>query len=323
MSAPQATTSTTEATNILPRLCEFLSAESRVPGRMAKEERAKVQDLCGDVDRLDRAPWLPLTPGFGRVFSGFERVVSILARRTHRRHVVPKLNHAAKDRAKPRIFAADYATFDRLSIVYGGLFRGSVIVNYLLGVVAVGLTLASILPQPKFVAPSGAPLFLEFAHYAVRIELLCILIIGVIFYYGQTPHDEIAPKRARSRWRRLVRLIAHRWHERWLEYRVLAERFRYLELMLSLSPGAAMEPPFTPAEGESERWYDRYFVWRTRSAKPAEISVHEYREQALALMLEQIGHHDANSSRRGTIARRLHWARWFCFSRRFFSVPST
>ena len=113
----------------------------------------------------------------------------------------------------------------------------------------------------------------------------------------------------------MTRLIAHRWHERWLEYRVLAERFRYIELMLSISPRAAHLPAFAPAERRVPRWYDRYFVWRTQKAKPAALSVHEYREQALALMLEQIEHHDANSSRRGAIARRLHKiAVWLFFS---------
>ena len=301
MSPPKATTHSIET---LTRLRKFLGAQS--DAALEKAERAKVKDLCHDVSRLDTASWLLVSPDFGHVFSGFERVFSVYVRPMRRRRGLPTLNDAARDRAKPDAFASDYATFDRLSIVYGRLFRGSVIVNYLLGVVVVGLTVASILPQPKFFASLGLREFPEFASYAAGIELACILFIAVVFYYGQTPHAKVESKELGFRGGRWMRRIGRRWHERWLEYRLLAERFRYIELMLSISPGAATQPPFKPAERESMRWYDCYFVWRTEHAELPDLSVHEYRERALALMLEQIRHHDANSARRGAIARRLH-----------------
>jgi hypothetical protein len=311
MSARQASTYFSE---ILARLREFLREESaeRLVARtgalppLTRAERAKVKDLVGDVRRLDGDPLFPVTPGLGHVFWAFERLFSVRTRRPRLLRNLPALDDEARVRAKPLRFAVDYATFDRLSIIYGGLFRGAVIANYLLGVIAVGLTLASMLPQPRFLASSGASLFPEFAHYALRIGLSCIVIIAGIFYYGQTPHDETVTAPSRWSYRGLVRRIAHRWHERWLEYRLLAERFRYLELMLSISPTAAMQAPFTPADCNSERWYDRYFVWRTESAKPAVVTLREFHKRALASMLDQIQHHDANHSRRGAIARRLH-----------------
>jgi hypothetical protein len=282
---------------------------------MARDERARVEDLRDDIRSLDGSHFLPVAPGFRFVFSGFERVLSVVSRHSRRTRNLPAHNDAAMIPEGSGAFADDYATFDRLSVHYGGLFRGSVIVNYLLGVVAVGFTVSSILPQPRFVSPSGVWLFPEFAGFAAAFELLCIVMIGVIFFYGQTPEHETPRELSSSHPRSVTRLVAHRWHERWLEYRVLAERFRYIELMLSISPGAAHLPPFAPAERRIPRWYDRYFVWRTQKAKPAALSVHEYREQALALMLEQIEHHDANSSRRGAIARRLHKvAVWLFFS---------
>jgi hypothetical protein len=303
MSARQADTHSSDA---LVRVREFLRADPDASPPMVKEDRAKVRDLRSDVRILARSRWFPGTPFLGRAFVWFERIFSVRAERTHRPRAFPALSDTAIERAQPRAFVGDYSVFDRLSIVYGGLFRGSVVVNYLLGIVGVGVTVCSILPQPRFVLSFGASRFSGFVHAAPFIEFGCIVLISVIFMYGQTPDHEAAAKR--PRWRRLLtpRRFAHRWHERWLEYRLLAERFRYLELVLPLSPDAAQKPPFTPAEPKSRRWYDHYFIWRTQGAISTRVSVSEYREQALALMLEQVRHHDANSSRRGAIGRRLH-----------------
>jgi hypothetical protein len=302
MSAQQAPPHTTAT---LARLHEFLRDKASIEPCLAEEERAKVGDLCADVTRLRGARWFPVAAGFGRVFSAFESVSSLWVRGIPGTASLTEQEKSVMKAARPQAFADDYAMFDHLSILYGGLFRGSVIVNYLLGVVAVGVTLASILPQPNFVSWSGTPLVPEFSWHALRMEFACILIIGVIFCYGQTPHAESASE-VRG-WRRGLsfRRFAHRWHERWLEYRVLAERFRYLELMLPLSLRAPHLPPFSANDGE-DRWYDRYFVWRTEEAKLPHVDTRGYRERALALMHEQIDHHTANSIRRGAIAARLH-----------------
>jgi len=304
MSAQQAPPHTTAT---LARLHEFLRDKASSEPCLAEEERAKVGDLCADVTRLGGARWFPVAAGFGRVFSAFESLASIGVRRNESAEPLDGQHRAVITAARPQAFADDYATFDHLSILYGGLFRGSVIVNYLLGVVAVGLTLASILPQPDLVSPSGTPLVPEFSWLALRVEFACIVVIGAIFCYGQTPHAESAS--AASSWRRRLlsfRHFAHRWHERWLEYRVLAERFRYLELILPLSSDAARRRPFSENDGSEDRWYDRYFVWRTGQAKLPNVDTRAYRERALALMREQIAHHVANSIRRGAIAARLH-----------------
>jgi len=308
MSAGLATSHSESSTAILARLHEFLAAQATIHPHIGRDEHAKVKDLGADLRRLEGSAMFRVAAGFGRVFTGFERISSIFARRAHPARRLPKLDKTASANARQLAFADDYMTFDRLSVLYGGLFRGSVIVNYLLGVVAVALTLASIIPQPQFVSSGGVALFPEFAWYAVRIEMACIVIIGAIYCYGQTPHHEHESRE--PWWNRplALRRFAHRWHERWLEYRVLAERFRYLELMLSLSPDAALKPPFAVAiaTGAEASWYDRYFVWRTHGASAAKLTVRGYREWALALMVEQIEHHDANSSRRGAIAARLH-----------------
>src|SRR3981081_1637874 len=110
---------TTHSTVMLARLREFLRVESQLSAAMAKEERAKVRALCGDLGRLDRSAWMPVTPVFGRIFSGFERFASVFAKQGHRPPDLPALDDAAMKRAMPRDFAEDYAAFDRLSIIYG------------------------------------------------------------------------------------------------------------------------------------------------------------------------------------------------------------
>ena len=303
MSARQADTYSSDT---LARVREFLSADPNGSSPMGGQDRVKARDLRSDVRILARSRRFPGTPFLGLAFVWFERIFSARAERTHRPRAFPALSDTAVDRAQPRDFVGDYSVFDRLSIVYGGLFRGSVVVNYLLGIIGVAVTVSSILPQPQFLSSTGTLIFPKFVYYAPFIEFGCIVLIGVIFWYGHTPDRETSARR--PRWRRFLTLrhVAHRWHERWLEYRLLAERFRYLELILPLSPNAAKNPPFTPAEAVSRHWYDHYFVWRTQGTTRPEVNVLEYRERALALMLEQIRHHDANSSRRGAIGRRLH-----------------
>jgi len=303
MSARQADT---YAIDTLARVRQFLNAAPYASSRPGGEDRAKVRDLRADVRRLAGSQRFPGAPGLGRIFSGFERLFSLFVRPVRRRRGLVELGETTIGGAEPRAFVGDYSVLDRLSIIYGGLFRGSVVINYLLGIVGVGFTVCSILPQPRFVSPSGELLVPEFAYYAACIEFVCILVISAIFCYGHTPDYETWSKQPRMRRRWPPRLFAHRWHERWLEYRVLAERFRYLELMLTLSSDAGMQPPFTPANPEARRWYDKYFMWRTEGAQPTKGTVREYRAWALALMLEQFQHHEANSSRRGAIGRRLH-----------------
>ena len=190
MSARQAATYSNE---ILTNLGDFLGADSKTPkfSRMARDERARVEDLRDDIRSLDGSHFLPVAPGFRFVFSGFERVLSVVSRHSRRTRNLPAHNDSAMIPEGSGAFADDYATFDRLSIHYGGLFRGSVIVNYLLGVVAVGFTVSSILPQPRFVSPSGVWLFPEFAGFAAAFELLCIVMIGVIFFTGRHPNMKL------------------------------------------------------------------------------------------------------------------------------------
>ena len=279
-------------------------AKSARAAHLTGGERTKLLDLCDDVARLDESSWIDGSLGVAGAFSGFEWLLSRWLPRVHRDRSLPVLDREAMEDAAPKVFAWDYKTFDRLSVRYGGLFRGSVIVNYLLGAAAVAMTVAEVLP--RLLASSadarGTP---ELAPWATFLELACIGCIAAIYCYGRTPRAGPVQQETRSRRRGFFRRVAHRWRERWLEYRLLAERFRYIELLLAISPSAASSPPFETPGDESRHWYDEYFAWRTEGAQASPMSASDYRTQALALMVEQVEHHTANSARRGSIAERL------------------
>jgi hypothetical protein len=294
----------THFVEVLTTVCEFLG--NSTAASMAPDERAKAQDLCTDLSRFATSKWVRVSRAFGWLFSKFEWIFALgVAAVDRSARGFPIIDQRDQENAQPHVFVADYHAFDKLSIVYGGLFRGSVILNYLLGVAAVAFTVASMLPLPGFVEPFAARFFPDSAPYAAVAELACIVLIAAIFCYGQTPHVERSSRSVGAERRGPINRIARRWHERWLEYRLLAERFRYLELVLSISPGAASRPPFSPSGHASTRWYDRYFDWRAKNAAPERLTVSEYCRQAQAVMLEQIEHHDTNSLRRGSIAARL------------------
>jgi hypothetical protein len=300
MSSPNASTKVA-----ITAVGQFVKAEEDASDGLRGLEMAKAKAARRDARDFAKGRVPVFAAAFGRAFSGFERIVS---RGSHRPKHAPAFRITAdvEPAARPVVFAGDFDLFDRLSIIYGGLFRGSIVVNYTLGLVAFALSLASMLPMPHFVAElvsERVRIALQFI--GAGLEIACIVAIGVIFCLGQTPsHDETDNRVVRRRG--FARRVAQRWHQRWLEYRLLAETFRYQELLLPLATGVAHKPPFALARGSKPRWYGKYFERRSAGASSTLGSVRHYREQALALMAEQIRHHTGNSQRRGAIVQRLH-----------------
>src|SRR6202022_2792189 len=90
---------------------------------------------------------------------------------------------------EPRAFAADFRLFDRLSLHYGGDFRGAVLINYLLGTLGSAAIIFSISP------PFGLRPFIDEIHkisqlnrpWTLVLETACIISILIIFLIGRTP----------------------------------------------------------------------------------------------------------------------------------------
>ena len=279
-----------------------LSSEKRLP----KSELVKVIDLRDDLllrdvlgdDRL-RENSAPLD----RVFAWFESLmVSLGEQRTERRpsHTVPRSAHSS-----PTQCTREFRVFDRLSQVYGSKFRGAVVANCSLGVAASMALLISLTP-PYGLQGAVAYFRANFVHLPVAaiVEFLCLLLVALVYIRGKTTgqdDDEDAPPPTMKRhW------SGQRWHQRWLEYRLLAERFRYVDLLLPLGLDAARDLSIAPQRDATRMWHQRYFEACTARALPRPQTVREYRDHVLAVMSAQEAYHVRNHHRRGAVARRLH-----------------
>ena len=102
-----------------------------------------------------------------------------------------------------------YGWANGLAEYYGNLYRSAFSMNYLMGAGAV---------------------FFAFLHYAlgeqkwawvfIVSELVLLITVAMVYYYGR----------------------AHRWHERWIDYRLLAEYLRQLFFLIPLGPGELSSP---------------------------------------------------------------------------------
>lgn len=204
-------------------------------------------------------------------------------------------------------FEADRRRFDALASFYGNRYRGSVVINYTLGALAV---LFALVPA----AFGGGHGWLDRVLHA--LELGCIVLIVLIYWRGRSPGPHgvgqiaVDPRRAVNR----------RWHERWLEYRGLAERFRYAELLYPLEAEVVTHHGGRDArDGHEPGWAQRYFEWRFAHAKwprrDADADeARRYVARLRRLMHEQKTYHEGNAAECETITRRLHALSGVCFA---------
>ena len=201
-------------------------------------------------------------------------------------------------------FETDRRRFDALASFYGNRYRGSVVINYTLGALAV---LFALVP---------AAFEREHAWLLHVLEFVCIALIVLIYWRGRSPgvhgagQIAVDPRRAGHR----------RWHERWLEYRGLAERFRYAELLYPLEAEvAARHGGHEARDGhEAGGWAQRYFEWRFGQAKwprrdAGAEEARRYVARLRRIMHEQKTYHEGNAAECAAITRRLHALSGGCF----------
>jgi hypothetical protein len=205
-------------------------------------------------------------------------------------------------------FEGDRRRFDALASFYGNRYRGAVVINYLLGALAVLFALVPAAFPPHH---SGR---LDVLHV---LEFLCVSLIVIIYWRGRSPGPHgggqiaVDPGRAGHR----------RWHERWLEYRGLAERFRYAELLYPLEAEVVKSlAERDPHNGhESRGWAQRYFEWRFGQARwplrdAGTDEPQRYVARLRQIMHEQKTYHEGTAAECEAITRGLHGLSWFCFS---------
>jgi hypothetical protein len=190
-----------------------------------------------------------------------------------------------------RALLVSYAWADTLADHYANLTRSSIVLNYLMAAGAVALALAGYaLGWTHENHPAHA-----WAVAWIVGELVLILLIVANTYLGN----------------------AQRWHERWMDYRVLAERIR---LQRVLAPLGRITPhtrrpahlSFGDLRGTWVGWYFRALVRDLGMIGGRYDDVHVEAARAVLVKLladdsaGQIGWHQSNARRCHTVEARLH-----------------
>lgn len=215
-----------------------------------------------------------------------------------------KMDVAWEDTPAYGAFWGDHKTFNDLSNYYGNQYRGSFILNYLMGAFAV---LAALIPVGfAFGQHLG-----KVAHYYellfTGVELIVILAILLIYQVGANPHGDST---ARSF---LGIKLNRRWHEKWIEYRILAERFRYMEILYPIG----IDPLVKGAARENDmgEWVNAFYAMRLTQVKTnCTEDIAAYKARLLKVMEEQSSYHNNNADRSNHIYHRLHtFATWMFY----------
>ena len=168
-----------------------------------------------------------------------------------------------------------FARADALADHFGELYRGSVIFNYFAAAAAVLLALLG-------------PVWPPAKPYLVLGELVLILTLIVNTHVGNR----------------------RQWHQRWLDYRYLAETIRLMPNLKRLC--TAGHPRGTTDVPRVQRWMDWYAtaLWRAAGPPPSLASqgaVDAVREDVLHGDVEpQITYHRKNAARMRLLDHRLH-----------------
>ncbi|HQR44335.1 MAG TPA: hypothetical protein PLX97_16680, partial [Gemmatales bacterium] len=170
-----------------------------------------------------------------------------------------------------------YAWADNLANYYGAVFRSSFLFTYLLSPVAVLMALLSVLDKSS--------------HRMVWAEMAIIFVIGAVTLWAAKRH----------------------WHQRWLEYRLLAEylrQFRFLWLLGQKSPSSEL-----PAHYGDDDPRNTWVAWlvhaveRNAGLADAQLCDDYLRKVKTILTTEvntQIDYHEKKSHDYHVVHHRLH-----------------
>jgi len=180
-------------------------------------------------------------------------------------------------------YSKHYAWANGLSMYYGDLHRSSFLLNYLFGALAVFLALVCIAKGISGKVQTGW----------ILSELFVIIGILALTYRG---HQK-------------------RWHQRWIDYRTLAERLRVARCLILLgggSPQVVYEGHLTSYGNPSNTWMSWHYRAIERAAGiPSVLYTKDYLKSCQEfwrdrLIQGQIGYHKESFERFKKMDRRLH-----------------
>lgn len=192
-----------------------------------------------------------------------------------------------------------YAAADGLATYYSHKYRSAYVLAYLLSVCAVATALASFVFVGE-VHPDGHDAVPRLEIALAGVEFMFVTLIVAIVGMGQ----------------------AGRWHDRWLDYRALAEMLRHLRflgLLGQYEKRAYLEASARPSAG----WVLWYFRATMRElGMPAGYLGPEYQRKVLrafvpAELSEQIEYHGKNMLALRRLDRGLHVSGNVCFALAF------
>lgn len=293
-----------------------------LPVPVSAREMSHWEDFRHDARRLPRGRGASVHGWLAALYHAFARAIAFGA-------TVPDIPFPRREPVF-RIASLDDETrrFDRLAGLFGDSYRGGAVANYLLGVLAVGFALLGVaLGGPMGQLPwlghgleqcaAGVRLCAWLARswpqLPVAFGVLEIAVLAVILFvylkgrerdHGGGPGDASAGG---------ARFWRQRWHSRWLDYRGLAERFRYAALR-GLLGGAASAPEPDADEAAAEDWCTRYFRLRLLEATWPAATPADFASNLIAAIDDQQRYHRASGHRCELLAHRLHavtvWSFW-------------
>lgn len=250
------------------------------------------QYLIEKERRWNFCPWYPLLvwlfAGRGLRRSDFRLPAALADTKTQWASYLGILpNDRSQRPAIENILLPAVSAADHLAVYYSLVYRSTYVFNYLFAAVAVALALVGI-----FVHDATAK------SYLVLTELVIIVAILITWLHGQ----------GRQR------------HQRWLEYRRLAECLRHIRILAPLGREGPIGRPRRDLHAEEQDWVG-WYAWSLRRLIPLPDSVVDpaylaaVREAALSAEIAgQLDYHTHNAERTEKLDSRIHHAGQIVFA---------
>jgi hypothetical protein len=213
--------------------------ETLAPPKQADARKALLRFLNERERRWNFCPWYPLLlQAFGvrRVRISDFRIPAYSAHT--RNQWADYLAVLSRDRAQAPIIESvllpAYSMADHLAVYYSLVYRSAYVFNFLFASVAVGLALGGI-----FIGDAPTKSFLVAPEFVV--------IMGVLFTWLYGRHRQ--------------------WHQRWLDYRRLAESLRLMRTLALVGSSGPIERPARNLDVDEQDWV-KWYGWSLRRLLP-------------------------------------------------------